>query len=50
MKNLREKTIAALEKQIELLTRDGGISSGKELALQAIPVLRELLIDLVNLP
>ena len=44
MDDLREKTIAALKKQIGLLSKDGVSSAEKEAAINAISALTKLLV------
>jgi len=46
MKELQEKTIAALEKQVELLSKDGVSLGAKEFATRAIFALTALLREL----
>lgn len=46
MKELQEKTIAALEKQVELLTKDGVSRDDREMANQSVNSLTTLLSEL----
>ena len=43
MDELKKKTIAALEQQLQLLAQNGGSPAGKEETCNAITVLNELL-------
>lgn len=43
MSELKKKTIAALEKQVELLTLDGVVPAKQDAAVRAILVLSDLL-------